>query len=182
MERPVPKVEPPPTAEASAPVANPLAVRPQSPAPAPKVEATPPAPAPVEPAKTKPAPTGPTAGRVFWTGQLAKGQTVTIDIYSPALSLTGRFPRAGVRVRRVWPGELSDKGAKVYVPDASLNGVNEAPTGRNGGRATRYAFDPDYVGAVRVIETPTAQNQWRLILRSENRRLSAIAIDWELLP
>ncbi len=174
VERPISPLGTPPRAETPPPVANPAA--------APKVEAPPPSPAPAEPAKTKPAPAGPTAGRVFWTGPLAKGQTVTIDIHSPALSLSGRFPRAAVRIRRVWPGELSDKGAKVYVPDAALHGVNEAPSGRNGGRATRYVFDADYVGAVRVIETPTAQNQWRLILRSENRRLSAVAIDWELLP
>jgi hypothetical protein len=145
----------------------------------PKVETPPPKAASPEAPKAK---TGPSAGRVFWTGSLSKGQTVTIDIYSPALSLVGRFPRAAVRVRRVWAGELSDKGAKLYAPEASLNGVSEAATGRNGGRPTRYAYDPDYVGAVRIIETPTAQNQWRLVLRSENRRLSAVAIDWELLP
>ena len=191
VEVPAAKVETPPKVDIPPAAANPVA---QPPAPAPKVERpvspveapvrppAAPAPAPAEPAKTKPAPTGPTAGRVFWTGQLSKGQTVTIDIHSPALSLSGRFPRAAVRIRRVWPGELSDKGAKVYVSDAALNGVNEAPTGRNGGRATRYVFDADYVGAVRVIETPTAQNQWRLVLRSETRRLSAVAIDWELLP
>jgi serine/threonine protein kinase len=194
VERPAPAVETPPKTEATPPepVRNPLAARSELPAPTPKVETPappppkvetpPPSAASAEPTKTKSATTGPAAGRVFWTGQLAKGQTVTIDIYSPALSLVGRFPRAAVRIRRVWPGELSDRGAKLYVPEASLNGVSETATGRNGGRPTRYVYDADYVGAVWVIETPTAQNQWRLILRSESRRLTTVAIDWELLP
>jgi hypothetical protein len=42
-------------------------------------------------------------------------------------------------------------------------------------------FDSSYAGAVTIVEAPTQENQWKLVLRSETRRLSAIAIDWELV-
>jgi hypothetical protein len=126
------------------------------------------------------APARPASGRVFWTGQLQKGQTVSIETQRPSLAIIGRFPGGRVRVR-VLAAEVSGDTAKVYTSDPKLAGVSEEAGARNAGKQMRYVFDSSYAGAVTIVEAPTQENQWKLVLRSETRRLSAIAIDWELV-
>ena len=105
---------------------------------------------------------------------------MAIDLQGPSLSLMGRMPAAPVRIRAS-AGEISSGAAKVFTSDPRRNGEVEQPNSRNGNRLTRYVLDTGYVGAVTVVESPSAQNGFRLVLRSESRRLSTIVIDWELL-
>jgi hypothetical protein len=146
------------------------------------VHLPPPAPAVVSPpTRQKPA-TKPASGRAIWTGRLPKGGMLLIEGRRPSAgAMSGPFPQRPARVQ-VYSADLGDSGIVVYTNGSRPNAV-EAPSPGNGWNLTTYSFDPRRSRGVTVVESPGPQNDWkRLLIRSDDRTISMLVIDWEDLP
>jgi len=126
---------------------------------------------------------GPTAGKIIWTGQLAKGGTIQIlGNQASQGHLTGGLPGAPVRVQ-VLPSELTHEGLRIFTADPRSIGAPEAPGAQNGWNRTVYVLNPRKAGEIGILEAPGQQNAWnRLILRAEHGGHSIIVLRWERVP
>jgi proteasome lid subunit RPN8/RPN11 len=149
-------------------------IRSEPPPPAPA-----PATAPVVAVKPKPAYTGPSAGRIIWTGDLARGASVWIDGRQvSAGTATGELPGVPVRIS-VHPADLSGRGLTIFT--ASGRAVREPAGPQNGWNPTAYTVDPRRAGELLVLESPSPQNGWKkLSFRNDTRGVSVIVIDWKV--
>lgn len=123
----------------------------------------------------------PASGRAIWTGRLPKGGLLLFDGRRPSVgTLNGPFPQKASRFR-VFVAELGDSGIVVFSGDARQNAV-EPPSPANGWNLTTYNADPKRSRSISVLEYPVQQNGWkRLLIRSEDRPVSMLVIDWEEL-
>ena len=139
-----------------------------------------PAPAPAPAAALKPMYAGPTSGRILWTGDFRHGVTNTLDGHvASAGAAIGELPGVPVRIR-VHPAELAGHGLTVFSTGGSTR--REPPGAGNGWNPTTYVADPRRAAEVLVLESPSPQNGWKkLALRNDNRDLSVIIIDWNLV-
>jgi hypothetical protein len=68
-----------------------------------------------------------------------------------------------------------DSGIVVY---ADRSGV-EPPSAANGWNLTTYRPDPKRSRSISVLEQPSPQNGYRLMVRAEGRPVTMIVIDWQ---
>jgi hypothetical protein len=164
----------PAIAAAAAPAPAPLPAPPSVTSPPPRARARPVA--TVVPAHYS----GPQAGRVIWTGALARRGVVEIDgAHASVGSLNGRLPSGVPLSLRVFPAQFASGGLVVFTNDAARHGHREAPGGANGWNATEFEWDPERTAQVAVLESPAPQNDFkRLVLRSDARRCSVLLIEW----
>lgn len=124
----------------------------------------------------------PASGRLIWTGELRKNAVLHItDRSASAGSLNGTLPGQPVKIT-VRPAELLDGAIAIYTSDSSGNSKAEAPSRRNGWNVTLYKFDPKRAHDLAVIEKPAQNNNWKLGIKSVNRPVSMIVIDWQTNP
>ena len=136
------------------------------------------APAPPKPV-SEPAAALPRSGRLIWTGELARHQTVEIDgTHASIGALNGSL--AGLPAEfHVWPAEFTRQGLVVYTTDGAERGRTEAPAKSNGWNAVSYQFDPVRAADLSIVEAPTRANGFnRLVLRSNGRTWPVIVVDW----
>jgi hypothetical protein len=138
----------------------------------------PPAPVPQQ----KAAASRPASGRAIWTGRLPKGALLLFEGARPSVgSLHGSFPQNAARIR-VFAADLGDAGIVVFDGGARQNAI-EPPSAANGWNLTTYNADAKRSRSVMVLEYPSRNNDWkRLLIRSEDRTLSMLVIDWEEFP
>ncbi len=74
--------------------------------------------------------------------------------------------------------ELLDGVIAIYTPDANSLRTAEAPGRRNGWNVTMYKFDPKHAHDLSLIEAPAEDNNFKLRIKSNNRPVSIIVIDW----
>jgi hypothetical protein len=125
----------------------------------------------------------PASGRAIWTGRLPKGGLLLLDPRRPSVgTLTGRFPQSAARIR-VYPADLAQSGIIVYTPSAHGVAV-EPPSAANGWNLTTFSVDPKRSRGITVLESPGQQNGWkpRLLIRSEEKAVSMLVIDWDEIP
>lgn len=129
----------------------------------------------------RPSPPKLASGRAIWTGTLVAGSTLLIDGRRPTMgALTGSIPNRPLRVR-VHAADLLDSGLVIYT--ASGEERFERPSAANGWNLTTYRPDPRRSRSLAVLETPAPTNGWqRLMVRTANRTLTALVIDWDELP
>ncbi|MBM3814246.1 MAG: hypothetical protein FJW20_21690 [Acidimicrobiia bacterium] len=144
----------------------------------------PPAPALPQLEAPKPAPySGPAAGQLIWTGLLPAGGTLTIEGRRPSSgSLNGALPGVAVRIT-AYPADLSSGGLQVYSGAAkhARGNVVEPRSAQNGWLETRYHYDVERARGVAVAEAPgEANNHQRIQIRSANRPVAALVIEWEV--
>ena len=126
----------------------------------------------------KPPPTPATSGRLIWTGVLPKGSVLHVTDLGPSTgSLNGSLPARPVKVS-IHSAELLDGVIAVYIPDANSMRTAEAPGRRNGWNVTMYKFDPKHTHDLSLVESPAVDNNFRLGIKSNNRQVSMIVIDW----
>ena len=173
------KVEPqaaPPQLTPSIPVQAPVSL------PVPSADVTKIVPPPPATEPERPRYTGPSSGRLIWTGTLTKAGVLSIeDARSSLGALTGGLPRQPVRLR-AYPAELSDRGITVYTSDPKHSReVHEPASRQNGWNATTYKFDPGRATDLTILEAPSARNEWRkIVLRNDSKKMSMIVLDWEV--
>jgi hypothetical protein len=80
----------------------------------------------------------------------------------------------------IYPGDLSGGGLRVYSGDRRhASRIVVEPKGPdNQWQETRFLYDAKRAGEVRVAETPSAANGYRLTLGCTGRPVSAIVIEW----
>jgi hypothetical protein len=123
-------------------------------------------------------PSQPTSGRIIWSGELHKGSVLNIGDRGPSSgSLNGKLPARPIKVS-VHSAELLDGVIAVYTPDANSMRTAEAPGRRNGWNVTMYKFDPKHAHDLSLVETPSEENNFKLGIKSNNRPVSIIVIDW----
>ncbi len=181
--------EPPPTPNNTAPTVTPVAPPPAA-VVAPKPEASEPAPPVVTQPPATPSPaateplryTGPTSGRIIWTGYLAPNSSLTIEGRRASTgSVTGALPTAQARVA-VYPAEISGGGLSVFTSNASRNNTTEGRGARNGWMNTTFVFDADRARDIQLGQAPGAGNPQFIQLRSGDRPVSAAVIEWQVAP
>jgi proteasome lid subunit RPN8/RPN11 len=122
------------------------------------------------------------SGRAIWTGRLPKGGLLLFEGARPSVgSLHGPFPQNAARIR-VHAADLGDAGIVVYDGGEHHNTI-ESPSAANGWNLTTYNSDAKRSRSVTVLEYPSQNNDWkRLLIRSDDRTLSMLVIDWEEFP
>ena len=132
------------------------------------------------PAPPKPDDQSPAAGKIIWTGKLARGGTVQILGNRPSQGrVTGGLPGVPVRVQ-VFPSELVQEGLRIFTADPASISPPEAPGAQNGWNRTAYVLNPRKAGEIIIVEAPGPQNAWnRLVLRAERGEHSIIVLRWE---
>jgi proteasome lid subunit RPN8/RPN11 len=146
----------------------------------------PPAASAAAPESPKPAPgRGPTSGKLIWTGLLPRNSVLTIENRRPSSGhLTGEWPGVPFRIG-ARPAEFVAGGLTVYSsnPGLARGPVTEPPGPQNGWNRTTYRYDVRLSQEVVVVEAPGAHNGWnRVLLRSGDRPLSVILLEWEVVP
>jgi hypothetical protein len=138
---------------------------------------------PAPPATPTPTPAAAklSSGRAIWTGVLPRGAVLLFDGRRPSAgAITGRLPQRRSRVR-VFPADLTPAGIVVYT-DGSKQQV-EPPGAGNGWNLTMYRADPKRSREVTVVEAPNQSNNWqKLMVRSEQRPISMLVVEWEEIP
>jgi hypothetical protein len=122
----------------------------------------------------------PTSGRAIWTGSLPRGGVLLFDGHRPSAgAVTGRMPQRPSRFR-VYSADLMDSGVVVYTNGS--NERSEAPSAANGWNLTTYRPDTKRSRDIAVVESPGPANGWqRLMLRSEQRTISMLVLEWDEL-
>ncbi|MCC6263618.1 MAG: hypothetical protein IT169_08575 [Bryobacterales bacterium] len=136
------------------------------------------------PAPANPAPARVTAGRILWTGQLKKNQSLQINGKKASLGvLNGALPGIPVRVNAL-PGELTPQGLVVYTSNPrykDLRNAVEPPGPTNGWNQTRYVFDPVRANSLVVIGSPSEANQWQGVsIQNGDKTASVIVMNWQV--
>lgn len=90
----------------------------------------------------------------------------------------------GVPVRiGAYPAEYTDSGVKVFSPNPRLAPGRTEPAGpANGYTPVHYVYDAKAVRDLIVEQMPAAGDWKRIVLRAGGRRLSAIVIEWQVIP
>jgi proteasome lid subunit RPN8/RPN11 len=164
----------------------------------PKTETVQPAPARVEPpvqtaAATPPpvtsahvtaaplpkVPPPPASGRMIWTGKLSKNGRLVIDGNRASIgSLTGALPGRAARVT-AYPGDFTDQGITLFTADTKYaHPLIEAAGAQNGWNLTTYTWDPKRAAGIRILEQPSPQNGYKLVLQSVTSKLPILVMEW----
>lgn len=170
LEQPAQRASAPPSPVSTPPAAGTTA------APVPSVSA--PTVTPAKPAAAAKA----RAGRMIWTGQLRKNQSLQItggDASQGAVNAS--LPGMPVRVN-VLPGELTPQGLVVYTANPRYRdaaAAEEEPGPTNGWNRTRYRYDPARANSIIVTAIPNQTNRWQgVTVRNDDRTTNVIVIDW----
>ncbi len=154
-------------------------------------EPRPPAPSPApaaapgvqqRPAQTSAAPpivAAPVGGRIIWTGRLAKNGRVTIQRNQASSgAVSGALPGVAAHAIAI-PGDLTAYGLTLFTGDQKYsNPITERASPENGWNNTTFTLDPKRASGVRVVEQPSAQNGYKLVLESSSPRISVVMIEW----
>ncbi len=172
---PPPQIHTAPQTNGSAPLPGPAvepAALPAAPSPAAALPAAAP---PPHPKVTAP----PASGRILWTGKLIKNGRLAIEgNHASAGALIGALPAAAARVV-AYPGDLTAEGMTLFTPDARFTKpATEAAGAQNGWNRTTYTFDRKRAAGIRVVEQPSAQNGYKLVLQGETSKLSVLMLEW----
>jgi hypothetical protein len=121
------------------------------------------------------------SGRIIWTGQLARGATLTIQAkQASAGKLIGALPGIPVKIS-LYPAELMADGLVVYSPSPSHaveKRVVEEPNRQNGWMRTQYLQDTSRSGDVTMLQAPGTNGDWTSLVLRANRPLSVVVVDW----
>jgi hypothetical protein len=84
---------------------------------------------------------------------------------------------------RVLPAAFSDEGLLVYSSATGEPPHAVPPSAETLWQRATFRPDPERAQAVRLVEAPSAQSGWRrMAVRAEGDTLSALVIEWELIP
>ncbi len=136
------------------------------------------------PAQPKPAQySGPSSGRLIWTGRLSPGQSVLIKSGRPNQgSLYGKLPGVPVTIS-VYPAEFAGSGLVIYSgqPEHANGVAAEEPGPGNAFSRTTYQYDLERAKAVEVVLAPREANNWNtLSFRAAKGQLTVVVVDWRL--
>lgn len=140
-----------------------------------------------QPASAAPAraqlPTRVPAGRVIWTGQLRKNDSLQIAGQGANKGVVNAsLPGQPVRIS-VLPGELTSQGLIVYTANPKYRNTQnseEPPGSTNGWNRTRYRYDPARANSLIVTAIPNQTNNWQgITVRNDDKNINVVVIDWQ---
>lgn len=123
------------------------------------------------------------AGRVIWTGQLRKNDTLQIAGQGANQGVVNAsLPGQAVRIN-VLPGELTSQGLIVYTANPKYRNAQNAiepPGSTNGWNRTRYRYDPARANSLIVTAIPNQTNNWQgITVRNDDKNINVVVIDWQ---
>lgn len=175
------KTQPPPAVQ-PAPASQPPQPPPVQPPPAQTTVAPQPVTGPPVQV-TEPEPvrySGPASGRIIWTGYLPANATLTIDgKKASAGSLSSSLPAVETRVT-VHAAEFNSSGVTLFTASAARANTTEARSARTGWMTATFVLDPARAQDARLAAAPSTAHPQRVVIRSGERPLSAVVIDWQV--
>jgi hypothetical protein len=121
---------------------------------------------------------------MIWIGSLAPNATLSIDgRKASAGNVNSALPGVAARIG-VWPAEFGAGGFTVYTSARKYShGATEPPGAQNGWNQTTFRFDERRAAEIVVLEQPSANNNWnRIVIRAGPKPVTALVIDWEVVP
>ncbi|MBM3734255.1 MAG: hypothetical protein FJW39_00580 [Acidobacteria bacterium] len=168
-----PKPEPPAPAAPEPP--KPAAVAAVKPEPPPEPVTLPPPPKPEPPRYS-----GPRSGRMIWTGYLPPNTVLSIDGRRASIgTVNAVLPSVAARVA-AYPAEITSGGLSIYT--ASPGRGAEARSAQTGWMDATFVQDAARAREVQVAAQPAGDAPQRIQLRSGDRPVSAILIEWQVPP
>jgi len=158
-----------------------------APVPPPPVTVQPtPTPAIVRPAPLpppKPSYSGPASGKIIWIGELPRDGVLRLEGRRPSTgAVNTELPGVPVHIG-AYPAEYTNSGVKVFSPNPRLAAGKTEPAGAaNGYTPIHYVYDAKAVRDLIVEQMPGAGDWKRIVLRAGGRKLSAIVIEWQVIP
>ncbi len=130
------------------------------------------------PHTSNPAPVA-ASGRIIWTGRLSKNGRLILDRnHASSGAIVGSLPTTAARVS-AYPGDLTSAGITLFTSDPRYSQpVSEKPGAQNGWNTTTYTWDPKRAGGIRIVEQPTPQNGYKLVLQCDVPKVSVVVLDW----
>jgi outer membrane biosynthesis protein TonB/proteasome lid subunit RPN8/RPN11 len=124
-------------------------------------------------------PRQPTAGRIIWTGKLAKNARLVVELnHASSGAISGVLPAVTARVS-AYPGDLTADGITLFTADPRYSEpVTEKAGAENGWNPTTYTWDPKRAAGIKVVEQPGPQNGYKLVLESDMPKLSVVMLEW----
>ena len=105
---------------------------------------------------------------------LGRGGVLMINAGRASIgALSGSMPSGPVRIA-AHPAELIDGGIAVYTSARSRTAKRA-----HGWNTTMYRNDARRVRDLQVLESPSAANSWRLVLRSGGKNSRLDCFDWQ---
>jgi hypothetical protein len=134
-------------------------------------------------APAAPRPATAASGRIIWTGKLAKnGRLVVERNQASSGAVSGALPAAAAHVN-AYPGDLTAGGITLFTADQKYSQpVTEKAGADNGWNPTTYTWDPKRAAGIQVVEQPSPQNGYKLVLHSEIPKLSVVVLEWRAAP
>ena len=190
----VPRADPPTTAKVAPKVAAIQAPAAAATVPQPKILGLPPAiepvtltpptavvATPVHPPVPVPSTPPPASGRIIWTGRFSKNGMLVIEgRHASTGAIVGTLPAGPARFS-AYPGDLTDEGMTLFTPEAKYTRPQvEAAGARNGWNRTTYTFDLKRSARVRILEQPSSQNGYRVVLQSDTTKLGVLMLEWRV--
>ena len=80
-----------------------------------------------------------------------------------------------------YPADIAGGGLSVYTPNASRANSTEGRSAQTGWMNTTFVFDAARARDVLVAEGPTTASPQRIVLRSGERAVSAVVIEWQVV-
>jgi proteasome lid subunit RPN8/RPN11 len=139
-----------------------------------------PAPLPAPAAPPRPKTAAPAAsGRIVWTGKLPKNGRLAIEgNHASSGGVSGALPASALRVS-AYPGDLTAGGITLFTADPRYSKPLTVAAGAdNGWNPTTYTLDEKRAAGIKVLEQPSAQNGYKLVLEADTTKLSVVMLEW----
>ncbi|MGA2739171.1 MAG: hypothetical protein ABSG65_17165 [Bryobacteraceae bacterium] len=122
------------------------------------------------------------SGRIIWTGKLAKNGILVVERnHASSGAVSGVLPALAARVN-AYPGDLTAGGITLFTADPRYSQpLTERAGAENGWNPTTYTWDPRRAGGIAILEQPSTQNGYKLVLRSDIPKLSVIMLVWRAM-
>jgi hypothetical protein len=165
---------------------EPVKTAPVRPSPAQVPVQPPPSPAAVRPAPLPPAKlayAGPASGKIIWIGELPRDGVLRIEGRRPSTgAVNTELPGVPVHIG-AYPAEYTNSGVRVFSPNPRVSAGKTEPAGpANGYTPIHFVYDAKAVRDLIVEQMPGAGDWKRIVLRAGGRKLSAIVIEWQVIP
>jgi len=136
-------------------------------------------PAAGSPAALAAPPRQPTAGKIIWTGKLARNTRLVVELnHASSGTISGVLPAVTARVS-AYPGDLTADGITLFTADPKYSKpLTEKAGAENGWNPTTYTWDPKRAAGIKVVEQPGPQNGYKLVLESDIPKLSVVMLEW----
>ena len=119
------------------------------------------------------------SGRIIWTGRLAKNGRLTVEgSHASSGAISGVLPAVTAHAS-AYPGDLTAEGITLFTADPRYSPpLTEKAGAENGWNSTTYTWNPKRAGGIKIVEQPSPDNGYKLVLESDLPKVPVVMIEW----